>query len=614
MAEAQDLALLRRFEPILKFTAGERFFPVDVEPYVRASSLWIQHADGSVDCLIPELELTLDRLAEPRHAGPGCRHFLKFIEPLNLTQLASYRIRTIREGLTIRGLEQRFRTGRSRLARVGYLSRFVDSLFSLALLVRGRVPGDTAAAAVLEYERILRDQERYQYCGRVFREGPWTVLQYWFFYAFNNWRSGFFGVNDHEADWEMIAVYLSQAADHDLVPEWVAFACHDHAGDNLRRQWDDPELQKVGEHPLVHVAAGSHASYYAPGEYVAEIELPALTPLIRVSDRLRSSWSTLANARQTGEDSTSWRTHPAVFRIPFVDYARGDGLSVGPNQEKEWAAPRLLVPVRPWVRDYRGLWGLNARDPLAGENAPAGPMYSQDGTIRRSWYDPLGWCGLDKTPPATRAHSLLAKQQESLASQTARLAGTICVKQKELVGLGLEAAAMRGYPHLQRRYTAHQARISALEEELAGLRNQLAEDEALVQAAADYANALQSGSVSAQRSHLSRPWVPVRDEGRISRFAEVWAALSIGLMMIGFVLLLLLYRSHLSTGLVALISVIVFVEASLRGQLSRLIASVTVGLALFAALVLMLEYFWYLVALVVLVAGVYIVWENLREF
>ena len=40
-----------------------------------------------------------------------------------------------------------FRAGRGRLARVGYISRFVDALYSIALLARGRVPGEAAAAA-----------------------------------------------------------------------------------------------------------------------------------------------------------------------------------------------------------------------------------------------------------------------------------------------------------------------------------------------------------------------------------------------------------------------------------------------------------------------------------
>ena len=32
-------ALLRSFEPVLRFTKGEWFYPMDVEPYVRSCSL-----------------------------------------------------------------------------------------------------------------------------------------------------------------------------------------------------------------------------------------------------------------------------------------------------------------------------------------------------------------------------------------------------------------------------------------------------------------------------------------------------------------------------------------------------------------------------------------------
>jgi hypothetical protein len=46
------------------------------------------------------------------------------------------------------------------------------------------------------------------------------VLQYWYFCAFNDWRSTYFGVNDHEADWATIAVYLvrDDAADDGTLP------------------------------------------------------------------------------------------------------------------------------------------------------------------------------------------------------------------------------------------------------------------------------------------------------------------------------------------------------------------------------------------------------------
>ena len=62
----------------------------------------------------------------------------------------------------------------------------------------------TAAAAELEYHRMMLEEQKYVYYGRVVRQGGWTILQYWFFYCYNSWRSGYEGANDHESDWENI--------------------------------------------------------------------------------------------------------------------------------------------------------------------------------------------------------------------------------------------------------------------------------------------------------------------------------------------------------------------------------------------------------------------------
>jgi hypothetical protein len=145
-----------------------------------------------------------------------------------------------------------------------------DALFSATLLLRGRVPAATSAAAHVAYHKILEERERYVYHGRVVRDRGWTVLQYWFFFNYNPWRSGFHGVNDHESDWEMVLVYLYEQG-RSLVPAWVAFASHDFHGDDLRRRWDDrAELDMVDGHPVVYAGAGSHASYFRRGEYQAE--------------------------------------------------------------------------------------------------------------------------------------------------------------------------------------------------------------------------------------------------------------------------------------------------------------------------------------------------------
>jgi hypothetical protein len=205
MTPQQQQQLLHRFEPVIRFTKGEQFFPVDIKQYIKACSLWVQRPNRYPLRLWPEGDLTPDRLAEPRNHGFDAIYYLKFIEPLNITEIARHRIR---EGLARFSSGDGFRAGPGRLARVGYASRFIDALFSLSLLTRGRVPGDTALAASIAYQEMLRQEEKYCYYGRTIEQSDWIILQYWFFYAYNNLRSGYEGANDHEGDWEMICIYL----------------------------------------------------------------------------------------------------------------------------------------------------------------------------------------------------------------------------------------------------------------------------------------------------------------------------------------------------------------------------------------------------------------------
>ena len=303
-SEAGRLALLRRYEPIVKFTRGEQFFPMDAETYIRCCSLWIKRPKEEPRQLIPAGQLTPDLLAELYQDEFGTVRYLQFTEPLKATEMAAKALRRSQArrksaghtgaGHTAAGGSSfdsgTFDAGTGRLARVGYTSRIIDALFSVSLLARGRVPGDLATAAAEGYHMLLASDDRHIYHGRVVYDGGWVVLQYWFFYLYNNWRSGFNGANDHEGDWEMVCVYLAQDAGDDLQPEWVAFASHDYVGDDLRRRWDDPEIQKVGNHPVIFVGAGSHGSYFSAGEYLTELELKFLAPVSRLVEFVASRW------------------------------------------------------------------------------------------------------------------------------------------------------------------------------------------------------------------------------------------------------------------------------------------------------------------------------------
>jgi hypothetical protein len=607
-------ALLRRFEPVIRSTTGDKFYPMDVEPYVQACSLWVQRPGEEAICVVPGGELSLDRLAQQPMDEAGAVHFLKFTDAEDLgPDSRGRRFRLFRRRAKDRKESTRlFRAGRGRLARVGYFSRFVDALYSIALLARGRVPGESAAAASVAYERIMAEQEQYRYHGRVLRQDGWIVLQYWLFYPFNDWRSGFFGANDHEADWEKIFIYLSESEAGEVSPEWVAYAAHNYTGDNLRRRWDDPEVEKVGEHPVIYVGAGSHASYYAPGEYLTELTLPLPSPLARVAGAIRSFWETrLGQYVGDGEEGGG----SGYFSIPFVDYARGDGLSVGERGDRAWDEPRLISDPPPdWVSGYRGLWGLYARDPFEGEDAPAGPMYNRDKSINRAWYDPVGWAGLDKVPPPTETLEAILEQRADIISRCGALRADIDDKSRQLKRLGAELAAMRDRSHLDAPYQEGTKRAAELSGELDRLRGKLATDEAVSESLTEYAGRLKAGERDQARAHISRAHRPAsEDELRVSRVAEAWAAISVSLMLISFVGIAMFEREHLISMLVFSIAFFAFVEAGFRGRLVNLVSSANIGLAVVATLIIIYEFFWQLVIAAVLVVGLYVLWDNLRE-
>jgi len=603
LEKEEKLALIQRFAPVLKFTRGERFFPMTVEDYLRASSLWILGKNQEEKCLVPQGELDIEKLGTVCLPDSEAVQFLKFIEPVDFPELLEFLQTQIRQKDV-----QRFHPGKGRLARVGYVSRFVDLVFSLSLLARGRVSGDTSIAASLEYRRIFSENPQYTYYARVIKQEEWLVLQYWYFYAFNNWRSGFFGLNDHEADWEMVNIYLSEK-DGDWQPEWVAYASHDFSGDDLRRHWFDPEIEKVGEHPIVYVGAGSHASYFQAGEYLMELDVPFLSPIYRVVEFLSRKLQGLVSVQSKNDGSQG-----KLLRIPFVDYARGDGLVVGYNQEIDWDHAVLLDPVPGWVKEYRGLWGLYAQDPTSGENAPSGPMYQRNGTLRKVWYDPLGWAGMDKVPTQPNLNQVINFQKNFLLAQQEELQGKVDQKSQQLIGEGVTFQALKHEPNLNRLAREAEKQIDGISSELAQFKTDLATNELRLASLDRYLIENQGNTPLYLRDHIKHAIKPTRSsEMRTGRFAEWWAAASVALMLFGFVLMLIFNRQHIVFGTSVMIALFVFIESSFRRTLPRLINSLAIGLAAAAGLLVLFHYFWYVVVFAIILTGIFILIENLRE-
>lgn len=596
---SSNLDLLRRYEPVIRYTQGEQFYPTDVDRYVRDCSLWAHYPDGHDELLVKQDDLTLETLVEQRPAEFGTVHYLRFIETLSLAEAAG----VLNSQARLRDrLKNHFHAGLGRLARGGMLPRVLDALFTVSFLLRGRVPAASAAAAELDYFHMRAQKEKYIYYGRVVRQNGWVVLQYWFFYCYNSWRSGFNGVNDHESDWEMISIYLYEE-NGQVLPEWVAYASHDFHGDDLRRRWDDEQqLDFVDGHPVVYAGAGSHASYFRQGEYQAEANLDMPSWFKSVAKAWNKFWT---------ETLGQQKTDP--FRIPFVDFARGDGMSIGPGQPKNWS-PEMIDESVPWVSQYRGLWGLFARDPISGENAPAGPMYNRDGSPRGSWYDPLGFAGLDKVPPPPDALHLLQENCAEITGRQVELDTLIPKKGAELQALGIKLKGMEGNPHLAKQYLALEKKMVTLVEEVKGLRREYSENAALLQSLTERLKRHRQGLKDSPHAHIRHMALPVKTTLlRFDRIGETWAAISLSLLLFGIVALFLLNSQYLLGGLVVITLLFVVLESILRGAFIQTVGQITALLAMLSGLILFFHFWYWILIATLLAAASFLLLQRLRE-
>lgn len=108
---------------------------------------------------------------------------------------------------------------------------------------------ETFEAIASDYS-IEAEANGYHVYANVMSAGSSTVIQYWFFYVFNNGP-----LNDHQGDFELIEIFLDSLDN----PQTALYSQH-FAGQNAA--WDD--VEKVDSHPVAYVAQGSHANYFKP--------------------------------------------------------------------------------------------------------------------------------------------------------------------------------------------------------------------------------------------------------------------------------------------------------------------------------------------------------------
>jgi len=601
MTEADDLELLRRHEPLLRFTYGELFFPMAASSYVANCDMLEGPTLREARVVIPQGELTLETLAAAGSPGPGQAQFLRFVpKPLGGLELARWRNRSDRPRFEAPG----------RLARVGLIARLVDAGMVASLLARGRVPGGTTAAASQRYEVIRQQDPRVVYHGRVVREGRWVVLHYMFLYAMNDWRSTFEGANDHEADLEQCFVVCEALDDGRIEPAWFCAAAHDEKGDDLRRRWDDPRLTVVDGHPVVFPGAGSHATYLEQGEYIMRLPFPGERNLRGPLDLLRRLWRDTLAQPDPGDLALNARR---ALSVPFVDYARGDGRAVGPGGDVEWT-PIIIGDDDPWVDRYKGLWGLDTGDRFAGERAPAGPKYTRTGTVRQSWHDPLGVAGLEKVAPPSQAVPVLEARLAELEAERDSTLAEAATLEASLPRLDAEVTAIRETTGADAYREARTAELHESEGRLAGLRSQATALTAVIEATKDRLAALRAGHLDDPRVHLrhaAEPEPPVETQRR--RLAEAWAALSVGLLIAALAIIIWFRILPPVLAIIVLLGSYLAIEAFFRKDVRILILRVSMALAIVSVAILVVTYLREVLLVGLLALGLLLIADNLGE-
>lgn len=296
--------LILQYVPKLAMHEDEDYLPMDVGVFVEGSSLWDGKGSLEEDVLLKnadeltfaEFESILENVADT--GGNTQEYYLAYSDPEN--------------------------------------SASVDT-----------------DAALTKYEANVATNTVYY---RKMEDGEYTVLQYWYFYAMNNWKDHK-GFNNHEGDWESVFIYL-KTDDIEGGPEYIAYSAHHNDGysqDNfwqygsVRREWWSDDVQRDGDQVLSYVSFGSHANY--------------------------------PNNGSDGEHKTSSKIDQTSSKGDTLDGA-------------DFLHGNELNSTSPFWMEYEGRWGADLLDILDMSSGPKGPKFSAVSGHKR-FSNPVEWAGID---------------------------------------------------------------------------------------------------------------------------------------------------------------------------------------------------------------------------
>lgn len=375
------------YAPIMRFSAGENFFPMAVDDFLGYSALYRK---GENKPLVQQGHLNAAMLQKTQQAD---QVFLRSVTtgPLWGKDVASEWNRDALHLLREYMLKPR-QTWNETTAKQAYqwlsaktepaarrfwwndllLPKVEEDIArgSRSQLPRFILPSEVRNSAIERYRASQGERPRFTYYFREVQQGGYLNLQYWFYYAYNDWANGFGGFNDHEGDWEGFHLFFKLDGGRPVEPP--AYACYLGHHSRITKPWGHPDMEIIGTHPVINVAAGSHASYPERKEY------------------------------------------PLMALYNLIDYATGDAYEL---DNADWSN-RLPLEQQPWVNQVNVSWGTRYWLPLTllnlamrtvgvilpremllpGVSAPRGPHFDDRGDEREVWRAPLQFASITPLP------------------------------------------------------------------------------------------------------------------------------------------------------------------------------------------------------------------------
>jgi hypothetical protein len=383
-----EASLHERYAPILHFAHGEQFFPMSVEDFLTYAALYRAEEEQ------PVIARGKVRPADLLGRQPGQETFLRSVtrgplmgrdvaadwskDTLELLARWAYSPAIAWSDDIARGLYDWFSpktAGATRRFWWNKLLPFGQRSDARSELPRFRLPDDTRASALEQYAAFPQGRPPETYYYRTTRQGRFLNLQYWFFYAYNDWAIGFDGFNDHEGDWEGIQLFFDLDGGGRVL-EPPAYICYLGHHSRMTEPWDDPDVHKTGTHPHVYVAAGSHASYPAPRAY-------PIMSLYNLIDQATGDAYVL--------DHTSWRRRIDLDQASWVHTYRG---SWGTRYWLSLSWLRGIVGALSRAVPSSAIMSAVREIQLPGVSAPRSPRYDDEGQERETWSHSVEFAGL----------------------------------------------------------------------------------------------------------------------------------------------------------------------------------------------------------------------------